>query len=108
MDAGILVDGFPGVYASGTEFPLGRLGPIAGTTMTAVPGDRDADLFLNLGIRVELDQSPQSIHGVWLDYHVGATSYRVLLPWLLTVCQGPPVTGSCMGLGPGDFSLPPR
>lgn len=106
VESGVLLDGYPGTYMSAKEFPLGRLAPIAGTTWTNSPGNPEADLFLNLGIRVGLDQSPQSIHGVWLNYHAGLLGYRAFLPWLLTICE-PPITGTCRAIGPDELSHPP-
>lgn len=97
---------FP-VSAPRDAVPLGRLGPIAGTTWKASPGDQNADIFLNLGIRAT-PESRQSVYGVWLDYHVGATPYRVLLPWLLSVCPLPAEAANCGALGPEDFSPPLR
>ena len=107
VGSGILVNGWPGTYVSSRVFPLGPIKPIAGETITTTPGDAAGDVFFNLGIRVALEQSPQSIHGVWLDYHIGSTRYRALLPWLLSICQRPPEIGPCSAEPAEEFSFPP-
>ena len=104
--AGILVNGYPGTDVA-PFFPLGPLEPLEGKTITTTPGDPAGDLFFNLGIRLDSDESPQSVRGVWLDYHVGATNHRALIPWLLTVCPTP-ITGICTALPGNEFSFPPR
>jgi hypothetical protein len=103
---GILVNGYPGTYIE-TAFPLGPLAPLAGATISTDPADHTRDVFLNLGIRVSFASSRLSVRGVWLDYDADGASYRALLPWLLTLCETP-VTGTCVGLRPDEFSFPPH
>jgi hypothetical protein len=87
------------------SYPPGPMGPVAGTEITATPGDPSGDVFIVLGIKTDLRNGRQSARGVWLDYSVAGTPHRALLPWLLSVCPEPG-TDPCPNQSPASFEMP--
>lgn len=72
-----------------------RLAPANGSAIPPYQGTEETDINLLLQLKVPETKGEYSFAGIILDYHVGDTRYRVIVPHSLKLCTPPEAFEEC-------------